>query len=210
MKRKLIIAVLALVVVGATLVALRNIIVRSAAESLIERVLGVEATIGSVSTGLFPGSIECETITVRSPAGFGDETMVEIHSLKARYSPLALLSRRLVLKSLDINISQITVVKNKQGKVNVEVAQDRFADSGGPAPSKRAGGAWKLQIDRGVMRVGKILLVETKPDGTLKTTQVGLKIRNVTLRNLDLNDVYHGLGFVLRTVTQGRSAGRGI
>ena len=81
-----------------------------------------EVRIGGFRTG-FPGSkAELTEVTLMSPPGFSGEPMLLIAGAFADYRLRPLLNRNLVLDRVTLDVEELTLVRNREGRLNVEEA----------------------------------------------------------------------------------------
>ena len=124
MKRKLwrwlVYLAVAIVLLIATAILFIDTIAKSIAERRIRAQTGMETRIGKFSVGLTASTIHIENFVLKNPAEFGGGTFLEMPELYFEYDRDALRRGTLHLKVVRINVAQVHVVENKDGKNNVD------------------------------------------------------------------------------------------
>lgn len=128
---KRILILVLVVIVG--LAAARNVLIRKGAVKAIEVYTGFGLEFTSVNVGIFSPVVELRGVRLLNPADFPEETAFEIEEFYIEYDPSSLLSDRLVIRELVLDIPLAVVVRKVDGESNVE----RLADSGRKKSGKR-------------------------------------------------------------------------
>ncbi len=132
MKKLLTKILVALVVIVVVLLVCRNFIARKAVEVGVKTVTGFPLTIGSVDLGLFSGALEVDNLKLMNPPEFKEPMFVDMPLFKVDYVTRSMLSGTPHIKVLDVNVKEVTIVKNAQGESNATVLQNKVSP---PAPA---------------------------------------------------------------------------
>jgi uncharacterized protein involved in outer membrane biogenesis len=128
-------AFLALVLVIA-LVFSFNSIVRILIEHNIRKQTGMDAEIGRVEVGWTEPTFEIRDMKIYNSPGFGGTPFIDVPEVHVEYDRLALLKGDLHLTLLRLNLSELDIVRNKNGQINVFLtAQARQKNTGTSLPS---------------------------------------------------------------------------
>ncbi|MBA4150613.1 MAG: AsmA family protein [Verrucomicrobia bacterium] len=106
-----------------------NPIAKSAAEKRLKAETGMETTIGKFDLGLRSQTLRITDLKLINPPEFGGSTFVYIPELFIELDANALRENKLHLRNLRLDLAEIHVVENKDGKKNTDIFQ-KSGDSG--------------------------------------------------------------------------------
>ncbi|MHB9154946.1 MAG: DUF748 domain-containing protein [Endomicrobiales bacterium] len=152
MKKLLILlAVFVLVVLPLTAYLFRNLIVKEAAEWQVKKNTSYGLAIGSVSFDPFKGALETRDARVLNPRGFAEPVMMVLPEVRVAYEPRSLFAERKHFGNVLVTVSEIVVVRNKDGAFNLAPLTER-------RPGKKAEKEKPLnyRIDRLNVKVGRV------------------------------------------------------
>ncbi len=163
---------IALIVV-AVLVALfiaKDLIIKSSVEAGAKIVTGADVKIGGFTLSFIAQSVKVTHFKMFNPPGFPeDKVMVSIPEVAVRMDSLALLKGELHLPYVRLDLEEIRVIKNKDGKVNVNSL--KFAQQSAPAkqPKTEAKPAAKkemgMRLDVVSLNIGKVVMEDYSKGG---------------------------------------------
>lgn len=116
-----ILGVLIILVVAGVL--LLDPIAKAVAEKRMRAETGMETKIGKFTVGLRSSIIHIENLVLKNPAEFGGDTFVKMPEIFLDYDREALRAGKLHLNVVRIDLAEIHVVENKEGKRNVDELQ---------------------------------------------------------------------------------------
>ena len=97
---------------------------------------GFEVSVASLSCNVFSGRLAVRGLVLRNPASFPVNDFVELRDFSAAADVWSLLSDRLVVDDLTVDVRKVTLVRRADGRSNTEVFQQALAGSpAGPAPA---------------------------------------------------------------------------
>ena len=73
----------------------------------------IDQTLGKVESVI-------NKVTLRLPEGFPEESLISISFMEVQYDRSALMKKSVHITSLILHIDQVGIVKNKEGKLNVD------------------------------------------------------------------------------------------
>ena len=189
-----------LIVLGVSLVLLKDILLKSWIESRIRSETGLEARIGGFELALLAPTLTLEDFILYNPAQFGGSPLLIIKEIHVEYDREALSHRELKITLLRVNLSEIDVVENQKGETNLQMLQALTQ-----ANSQKKGGEQSLDfmgIDTLNLTLGRIRFVSLKTPGPAREIELGVK--NQIQKNIktaaDLN------AMILRVVVQKSSS----
>jgi uncharacterized protein involved in outer membrane biogenesis len=121
---RLVLLALALV---AVLILFRNPLIRVMAEQQIRQETGMETILGRVRIDLRSPVVRLENVRLISPAEFGGRLFLDLPEVRIEYDSVALLFRRIRLRRVDFRLDELRVVRNAQGRTNLEVLREQLA-----------------------------------------------------------------------------------
>ncbi len=115
-------AVVLLIVAGLVLVVnkFKDQFVRSAVAFGISQATGSKTTIGGFAFHLFKQTVRIRDLTIYNPPGFPPEPAVHFPEIDVDYDLPALLKKKLHVSLIVVDLREVTVVRGKDGKLNVD------------------------------------------------------------------------------------------
>ncbi|MGE5197792.1 MAG: hypothetical protein ACM3IL_04735 [Deltaproteobacteria bacterium] len=107
-----------LIVLVIALIAGRNFIVKAAVNKGIKAATGLDVQVERINIGLLSSTIEIVSLKVYNPSGFTDRLMADTPLIYVDYDLGGLLKSRVHLNKVKIDIKELLVVLNEQGKLN--------------------------------------------------------------------------------------------
>jgi hypothetical protein len=200
--------VFCLVVVVGVIVG-RNMIARIAVSSGIKALTGVGVDIKTVDIGLFKPYLHVAGVVVKNPAGYDDPVMADIPELYIAYDLPAFMKNNVHLPELRFNMKELVIIRDKNGKVNINSLTAVMPKENGKAPAPIKIDVMELTIGRVVYKdysSGKLMVSEYKLNLHEKFTNItdtkslvglvlsrALKNANLTeMLNLDVDSLISG------------------
>src|SRR6185436_3175625 len=130
------IMVVVLIVAG---VLLLDTMAKSLVESRIRAETGMDVKIGKLVIGLASPTITVEEFKLYNTSEFGGSPFVEMPELHLEYDREALYSGKLHLKLARLNLAEVYVIENKDGKSNVQELQKKQPKPSNISTNKTSG-----------------------------------------------------------------------
>jgi len=115
---------LCLLLLAVALVAARNRIFKAMAERRIRTETGLPTKIGYLKTGLTSATLALKDIQIFNPPEFGRSVLVDVRQLYLELDTEQAAASKLRFKVLRFHLSEFNVVRDKQGRLNLEAFQD--------------------------------------------------------------------------------------
>lgn len=131
------------------LVVARNIIVKTAVTKGIKSLTGVDVEIRKIDIGLFRPTVEITSLKVYNPEGFTDKLMADIPLVYVDYDLWGFLKNRAHFNKIKIEINELSVILNQQGKLNFDSFAMLMPESGGGKPPD-------VSIDELYLKIAKV------------------------------------------------------
>ncbi|HEY0550521.1 MAG TPA: AsmA family protein [Verrucomicrobiae bacterium] len=157
-------------------VLLKDIIAKSLAEKNLRDNTGMDAQIGKLEIGLATPTVNLEGLKLYNPADFGGGTFLEMPQLRIEYVPGDIRSGKLHFKTVRLNLSEVHIVKNKNGKTNIELMQkESKKKTSGQKDKSDIPGVNFGGIDTLYLTVGKIRITDESNPKNNEVIDVGVK-----------------------------------
>ena len=141
---------------------LKDQIIKSAITVIATQVTGAPVHIDGFSLGVFSQSARISGFKMYNPKGFTPGILVDLSKINIRYDLGALFKKKLHLVGAEIEIREIDLEKNKEGKLNVDqlkVVRQGKVQRGKPAEQM------PMQIDMLTLGIGRIVSKDHFPGG---------------------------------------------
>ena len=158
-----------LLVVGAvffTLSVAKNAIAKTAVQSLCQTMTGLELHIRRLNIGVLTTLIDIQDLRLHNPPEFQDRVMFDLSEVYVDYNLRSILSGKVHLEELRLDLKELTIIRNEQGQLNLDSLKAAGAKKKAPeekeaareaAPAEEKKELPEIQIDRLVLKVGKVI-----------------------------------------------------
>jgi len=156
-----------------------NPIAKFLTERQIRQQTGLDVTIGKLSIGLGNSTLAIENFRLYNSSDFGRSIFLAVPEVRVRYDLPALRAKRIHLNLVQLNLGELHIVQNKNGKTNLQALQGR------QNPSSSASGASPVQfegIDTLKLTIGKLKFTSDKNPARNEERYIGYK--NETIKNV--------------------------
>lgn len=171
-----------LLIIGAAILLLglfKNQIIKTTITTGASAVTGAPVQIKGLSFGVFKPGIKITGFRMLNPQGFPKENLLSMPKIEVRYSPIDMLKKKIHLPYVYIDIDEIGIVKDKDGKMNVDALkisqkQDTTQEQ---KTKKQPPAAMDMQIDELVLSVGKVIMKDytAGKEPSVEVFDIGLK-----------------------------------
>jgi len=170
----------------------KNTIIKAAVERGVEKATGLPMKIGKFDLGLTNSQVGIWDIELLNPAGFPDKVMFHSPEIFVDYHLGDALKGTVHLENMRLNFDQFTVVKNAQGKLNIDAFKKMSAGKkaeGESKPSEDQGKAKEIpdiRIDHLSLKVGKVVYKDYSQGGEPVVKEFNV---NISEEFKDITDV---------------------
>jgi hypothetical protein len=178
-----------LVIAAAVLITACLLLIDPAAKSLLQNrlsdELGLKADIGSVQVGLKSTTLTLKNLRVHNSSEFGGGIMLDLPEVHLEYDSTAIGQGRLKFKTLRLNLAEVAVVENKEGRTNFQVLQERQKQAEKKKRQRRGRESEDLEfggVNHLVITLGKARFISLSRPELNRTIEFGL--REETFKNL--------------------------
>lgn len=155
---------LGLVVLVAVLFVFRNQVIKAGISMGTKQVTGLNLEIAKLDVELSKTFVEVAGLRLENPAGFEDRTMIDLPLVYINYHLGDILKGNIHLEDLKLHLKEVTIIRNKDGKLNLDslnVAKKaktgetpppaKPAEPGKPAPAP------PIQIDNLELKIERVI-----------------------------------------------------
>ena len=172
--------VLLLVVVGILLgiglLLLKDSFAKSLAEKNLRDSTGMDAKIARLEVGLLTPTANIEGLKIYNSADFGGGSFLEMPELRVEYVPEDMRTGKIHFKVLRLHIAEVHVVKNKDGRTNLDaIHKESKKKSSGQKKKTDTPGVDFGGIDTVYLSVGKITVTDLGNPKNNREIRVNLK-----------------------------------
>lgn len=141
-------------------------------QNQITHITGARVKIGGMSVGVFRPAVKIRDFKLLNPEGFPKEHLVYLPQVSLQYDLPSVLKKKLRLPVVMIDLEDLVLVKNKEGKLNVDslrfTHQEEKSKRSGAQPSPDM----PLQIDEVILSIGMVVFKDYSRDEKEPTVQV--------------------------------------
>lgn len=157
-KRKFII-VIALIVFIYLISVFKNTLIKSMIDAAATQITGADVRIKGLSFNIFDSSTHIRGLQIYNPEGFPKEVLIDIPRIEVEYDLSALLRKNLHLPLVEIDLKELVVIKDKEGKLNVnslKFTREKKEEPQGRAKEKTRE-AMPMRIDVLKLNIGRVI-----------------------------------------------------
>ncbi|MGB2660834.1 MAG: hypothetical protein WBD04_00420 [Candidatus Omnitrophota bacterium] len=121
MKKFLVYFLVVLLAVSGVLFLFRATVAKMAVNYAIEGMVGAPVKVGKLSLDLPNNTVNMTDFKIFNPKGFPKDVLMDISSLKLVFNKITPLRQKdMVITFMDIELKEVMVIKNKEGKLNAD------------------------------------------------------------------------------------------
>jgi len=181
MYKKIRIIILAVVFIFAFCLV-RDFLIKSLIGTVATNITGAPTRVGSLSLSVIRQLVKISNFRMYNPKGFPKDILVDIPKMGVACNLGALITGKIHLRQLDLEIKEIGMTKNKEGKLNVDslkIAAEKSAEK-----EKKPAKQLAMQIDIVRLGMGRVVSRDYSVEGqpVIKVYDINLKktYKNIT------------------------------
>ena len=120
--------ILLFIVLAVAAVLLKDTIAKNIAERNLRDSTGMDAKIANLEVGLLTPTLSMEGMKLYNTAEFGGGTFLDMPELRMEYIPGDVRDGKLRFKTLRLHLSELTIVKTKDGKTNLDALDKQMKE----------------------------------------------------------------------------------
>ena len=161
----------------------RDFLVKSLIGTVASSITGAPVRVGGLSLSVIKQSVKISNFRMYNPKGFAKGILVDIPKIGVSWDLAAFIRGKIHLKQLELSIREVGMVKNKEGKLNVDslkITEKKSADKKKKAPARPL----VMRIDIVSLEMGRVVSKDYSVAGQpiIKVYDIGLKktYKNIT------------------------------
>lgn len=167
--------ILAIVAIVALLL-IKDTLAKNAAEKNLRDSTGMDAKISRLDVGVLTHTVDLEGLKIYNKPEFGGGVFLEMPELRVELAPEDIGKGKLRFKSMRINVSEVTVVKNADGRLNTDdLAKEAKKKTSGEKKGTEIPGVDFGGIDTLIVSIGKIKVRDLADPRNNQDINIGLK-----------------------------------
>lgn len=167
----------------------KNLLIQSALAGAISRAVHVPVSIGGTNASFLKSSIRLKNIRVKNPQGFKESLMLDAPLIAIRFDAPAFFKGTAHFQEIRLDLKEVVVVKNKDGRLNVDAAKPKAEDKEKQKKAKQdkaKGKAPKLMIDKLYLTIGHVVYKDYSSGGAQPAVQeFNINIKDRVYTNID-------------------------
>lgn len=134
----------------------KDVIIKNSVKGIASIATGLSLDIGELKTGIAKTYISINDLVILNPPHFNDRVMLDIPEIYIDYDLPSLLKKRIHLYNMRINLKELTVIKDKDGKTNLDYLKG-LRQEGGDKEQKGRSKKGSFLIDDLNLKMGKVI-----------------------------------------------------
>lgn len=146
--------------VGAVLFLGKGQIAKAAVAGGVKAVTGLRLEIRRLEVGVFQPRVLVTGMKLHNPRGYPERIMADVPEFFVEYDLPAFFTGKVHLRELRLDFKELVVVKNRDGRTNLDslrAVQKAKGEPAGRAAGKKPGKALAYRIDTLRLRVGRVI-----------------------------------------------------
>lgn len=183
MKKLITVAVVVIALIVAVAVV-KDVAIKTAVEKGAEMVTGLRLTMSGFNVGIFRSIVSIRGLKLHNPKGFIDPIMVDMPEMYVDYDLPAIFGGMMHLREVRINLAEFVVVKNRDGRLNLDSLKAIAAQKQRKPAQEEAGRVMKMRIDLLKLKIGKAVYKDYSAGGAPSIREFNINIDD-TYTNID-------------------------
>ncbi|OGX27619.1 MAG: hypothetical protein A2787_09505 [Omnitrophica WOR_2 bacterium RIFCSPHIGHO2_01_FULL_48_9] len=163
---------------------IKDFVLKTVITSVGSNVLGAKLTMGGLSVGLLTQKVDIRDLRIYNPAGFPEGTLIDVPQVRVDYDLSALAGGRLHLPLVIFDLKEATIVKNKEGKLNVDSLKV-MEEAGKKEAKKTAQELPGIQIDVMKLNLGKVVFKDYSKGDPPAISVYDVHVKDKTFKNIN-------------------------
>ncbi len=165
---------------------LKDTIIKASIESAVSYKTGLRIKIGELKTSFSKNFIDIKDMFILNPKGFDDRIMAELPEIYIDYNLSDILKRKIRLENIKIDLKELTIVKKKSGRKNLDHIKS-LKKKETTKQKEKDSGPRSLQIDNLHLKMGKVIYKDYSFGGKPVITEFDINI-NARYKNIKNTD----------------------
>lgn len=179
---------------------IKDALIKLSVEKGVRIVTGLQLKIDSFTAGIIRPIVIIRGMRLFNPSGYPDKTMLDMPEIFVDYDLPAIIGGNVHLRQMRIDLKEFIVVKNRDGRLNLDALKVvRFQKEGVRPQDAEKGKPIRIQIDDLRLKVGRVLYKDYSRGSTPVVREFNV---NIDEKYTDIKDPYALVSLiVVRTLT---------
>jgi uncharacterized protein involved in outer membrane biogenesis len=186
MKKIFITLILLLVIIVALLFIGKNVIAKKAVTAGVKAVTGLQMDIGTMDVGFLNTLIGINEMKLYNPPGYDEKVMIDMPEIFVDYKLGSFIAGKAHLEEIRINLKELIVIKNRDGKLNIEALKAAQKEEKMKEEQKTEGKKTEITIDTFNLKIGKVAYKDLSKG---QTREYNLNLHETHHNVTDLNEL---------------------
>lgn len=165
----------------------KNLIAKTAITKGVKMVTGLQMDIGSMDVGILNTLVGINDIKLYNPPDYPERIMVDMQEIYVNYDLSAFLKRQAHLEEVRINLKELTVLKDKNGELNIKSLKIAKEEKKHKKSEKKK--ETEVKIDVLDLKIGKVVYKDFSRGREPKTTEYNLNLHEKYQNVTDFNEM---------------------
>ncbi|GBE05765.1 asmA family protein [bacterium BMS3Abin10] len=179
--------VIALLIIVVILFVSKNFIAKAAVTGGVKAVTGLEMDIKSMDVGILKTLVGINSMKLYNPPGYTDRVMIDMPEIYIDYDLAAFLKRKAHLEEIRINLKELTVIKDRDGKLNLDALKVVEEEKEAAKTEKKE--KIEMQIDELDLKIGKVIYKDFSKGKEPKIREYNINLHEKFHNITDLKDL---------------------
>ncbi len=182
--KKIITVVVIIIALMVTVSFVKDMVLKTAVEKGTEMITGLGLTTSGFNAGILRSVVSIKGLKLHNPKGFTDPVMVDMPEIYVDYDLPAILGGIIHLREARINLAEFIVVKNRDGRLNLDSLKAITAQKEGKVTQNNVSKPMKMRIDLLKLKIGKAVYKDYSAGGAPSVREFNIGIDD-TYKNID-------------------------
>lgn len=142
----------------------RDFAIKSLIGTIASSITGAPTRVGGLSLSVMRQSIKISNFRMYNPAGFPKDILVDIPKIRVVSNLGALLTGKIHLKQMELDIKELSMVRNKEGRLNVDslkITEPKPKEKKAKKPAKHLA----MRMDVVTFGMGRVVSIDYSVEG---------------------------------------------
>ncbi len=168
---------------------LKDVLIKSAVTTIGSAVIGAPLKVGGFSLGVFSQKVRIKNMKLYNPKGFPqDEPLIDIPEISVDVDLMALLQGKVHVLHVVVNVKQMTIIKDKEGKLNIDslkvVQEQKEASKKDDKKETKKSKDMAIAIDYMRLNVGEVVVKDYQKSDPPTVTAFQVGLHNKEFKNI--------------------------
>jgi len=184
LRKKIAGVLIGIFIVAAVFFAVKDTLIKIAVEVSVQHVTGMKLRMSKLRVGILKPAVKIDGLKLFNPEGYNDKILIDMPEIFINYDPASFFKGEVHLTEMRINLKEFVVVKNREGKVNLD-ALKMIEDNGNKkVPKEKNKSVPGLRIDILKLKADKAYYKDYSGGAAPVVKEFDINI-NETYRNIE-------------------------